>query len=74
MNYENYLVLTQLEEELNLKRDDIDQKINENILKIKESDLYIASLKEKENEDDKIFSPRNSEIDMEEIKKAEYNR
>ena len=74
MNYENYLVLTQLEEELNLKRDDIDQKINENILKIKESNLYIASLKEKENEDDKIFSPRNSEIDMEEIKKAEYNR
>lgn len=70
MNFSNYEVIMDLIRELQQEYNDIQKLIDEYFLKIEEIDCYIQSFLEKEDEDYKIFSPRNAE----EIHKVEIER
>lgn len=70
MNYNNYVMLNGLYEELIQEKNSIEEEINRNTLKIEEADSYIDSFMEKEGSDYKIFSPRN----VESIYKEEINQ
>lgn len=53
----------------------MEQKIESNLLKIKEADFYMQSFMKKEDCDFKVFSPRNAEtVYKEEIEKAKNER
>ncbi len=70
MNHANYKKLSHLLQELEQEKREIEEKINDNLLKIKEFDIYTASILEKEDRDFKVFSPR----DAESIHKEEFER
>lgn len=71
MNHSNHEIITELNEELQEEYDSLQSRIDEYLIKIKEIDCYIQSFFSKEDQDFKIFSPRNVEdIFRDEIAKA----
>lgn len=79
MNPEIYNVLVEILNELKQDKNNIDEKIRDNMCHIKEVDVYAETLLSSEPEEDvKVFSPRNNdpayknEIRKIEQKKSEY--
>ena len=62
-------------QEMKQEKKEIEEKINKNSLKIKESDVYAASILENEDSDFKIFFPRDAEgIQKEELDKIKNEK
>lgn len=61
MNTENYEVLKEMLSELEQEYQDVQKKLQANLLRIEEAKLYLKSMLDKEDTDFKIFSPRNIE-------------
>lgn len=71
MNESNYQVLNDLLKEFQEEYHGLQTQINECLVKVKEEECYVKSFLEKEDEDFKIFCPRNAEdIYRDEIMKA----
>lgn len=67
----SYNVLTGLLEEMQQELQELDKQIENNLLCIKEADIYIKGFRDAESEDFKVFSPINKEIiHKDEIKRA----
>jgi len=74
MNQSSYDILSGMVEELKKEYGQLQEKIDNLTLQIKEADCYIQSFYDKEDEDFKIFSPRNVEdLYGEEIAKSKSN-
>lgn len=74
MNQSSYDILSGMVEELKKEYSQLQEKIDEFTLRIKEADCYIQSFYDKEDEDFRIFSPRNVEdLYGEEIAKSKSN-
>lgn len=64
MDSEVYNVLTDIICELKQDRNDVDEKLRDNICRIKEAEVYAKTFIGSEPEEDiKVFSPRNAESD-----------
>lgn len=64
MDSEVYNVLTDIISELKQDRNDVDEKLRDNICRIKEAEVYAETFIGSEPEEDiKVFSPRNAEYD-----------
>lgn len=75
MNFSNYEILTDMLGELQQEYDKLQEKIDEYVFKIKETDNYIQSFFDREDADFKIFSPRKAEdIYKDEIAKADSEK
>lgn len=70
MNTENFEVLNEMLSELEQEYQDVQKKLQANLLRIEEAKLYLKSMLDKEDADFKIFSPRNIET----VHKDEINR
>lgn len=74
MNQSSYDILSGMVEELKKEYSQLQEKIDQFSLQIKEADYYIQSFYDKEDEDFKFFSPRNVEdLYGEEIAKTKSN-
>lgn len=62
MEKNNFLILSEMHQNLKEERDGILEKVNKNLNRIDEMDSYIKSILEKEDSDYKVFSPRNVEV------------
>ena len=76
MNPEIYNVLVEILNELKQDKNNIDEKIRDNMCHIKEVDVYAETLLSSEPEEDvKVFSPRNSDSAYKnEIRKIEQQK
>lgn len=75
MNLSNYGILIEILDELRQEYNLLQKQIDDNLLKIQETDCYLQSFLANENSDFKIFSPRNSEdIHREEIEKTNSDK
>ncbi len=75
MNHSNCEMITELLREMQEEYDTLQTQIDEYLVKMKELDYYIQSFYSKEDEDFKIFSPRNAEdIYRDEISKANEDK
>lgn len=70
MNSENYEELYDILLYFNDKHNLIQEKIDANLLSIKEADYYAANLKNRDENDFKIFSPREENVHKVEIEKS----
>ena len=61
MKKESVKKLQNMYTELQDERDRIQKQFDQNVNRIKEIDLYLKSIYEKEDSDFKVFSPRNVE-------------
>jgi len=61
MNQSSYDILTAMVEDLQKEYSQLQEKIDDYLVQIKEADCYIQSFYDKEEEDFKFFSPRNVE-------------
>ncbi len=62
MEKNNFLILSEMYQNLKKERDGILEKINKNLNRINEMDSFIKSILEKDDSDYKVFSPRNVEV------------
>lgn len=75
MNSSNYEIITDMLKELQQEYDKLQEQIDEYVLKIKETDNYIQSFFDREEEDFKIFSPRKMEdVHKDEIARADCEK
>lgn len=74
MNQSSYDILSGVVEELKKEYIQLQEKIDDYTLQIKEADCYIQSFYDKEDEDFRIFSPRNvDDLYGEDIAKSKSN-
>lgn len=62
MEKSNFRILSELYQSLKDEQDGLLEKVNKNLNRIEEIDLYIKSILEKQDSDYKVFSPRNVEL------------
>lgn len=62
MEKSNFLILSELYQSLKDEQDILLEKVNKNLNRIEEINIYVQSILEKEDSDYKVFSPRNVEV------------
>lgn len=71
MIIDNYNILIELLKEMQEEMGKLDNQLEYNYSRIKESDIYLRGIREAEPEDFKVFSPRNAEsVHKKEIERA----
>lgn len=62
MNLNDYIVLSELLNEIRKEREEVDAELQNNLSSIRAEEIYVQNFMDSESEDYKVFSPRSMEL------------